>query len=210
MSESEETTIVETQKPKPWDSAALVLAIVLGIAAACFTVGRAVVRVIQIASNRDVPITAAFADTPATLPIGPDGVQVEVVAQEVIFRASDLPVITLVSLILAEVVFALAAVVTIVFVCLVIRNVIRGRAFMRQNVAYVGWATLAGVFGWLLTWLFTTMGANGGSSALANGNATNTSFEIEPLTIFVIASLGVLVVAFQAGHRLQRDTAGLV
>jgi hypothetical protein len=200
----------ETPKPKPWDSAALLISILLGIAVAVFVVVRATIRIVEIAGNRDVAITAAFADTPATLPIGPDGAAIDVIAQEVVFRVSDLPPVSLVSLILAEAVFAVAAVITIASVCIVLRNLIRGRAFVAQTGKYVGIASLAAVVGWVLTWLFTTMGANGGSSALSGTGAVNTAFPVDPLTIFAIAAIGALSVAFQAGYRLQRDTDGLV
>src|SRR5690242_3262252 len=91
-----------------WDDAALKFGIVLGAAAAIWTVYQAVVRIVQIAPNRDVPVTAAFAESTATMPIGPGGAEVEVVPSQVVLSVSDLPAITLWSLILAEVVYALA------------------------------------------------------------------------------------------------------
>src|SRR5688572_17723448 len=111
------------------DDAALKFGIVLGAVAAAWTVVQAVQRIVQIAPNRDVPVTAAFADSTATMPVGPGGTDVEVIPTQVVLSVSDMPGITLWSLILAEVVYALAVVTAIALVCLVIRNVTRGKAF---------------------------------------------------------------------------------
>ncbi|MDH6179842.1 hypothetical protein M2152_000024 [Microbacteriaceae bacterium SG_E_30_P1] len=199
-----------TYRPKPSDRGALVLTIVLGAGVSVWTIIQAVLRIIQIAPNKDVPITAAFAETPATLPIGPGGASVDVVANQVTFLASDLAPATYVALILGEVVFAIAVVATVVCVSIVIRNLIRGAAFTRQNLALVGTSTIVVAFGWMLTWLFTTMGANGGAAALAGEYPDNTPRPVDPIMIFAIAALGALVVAFQAGYRLDRETEGLV
>jgi hypothetical protein len=193
-----------------WDDAALKFGIVLGAAAAVWTVVQAVQRIIQIAPNRDVPVTAAFADSTATMPVGPGGIEVEVIPTQVVLSVSDMPGITLWSLILAEVVYALAVVTVIALVCLVIRNVVRGKAFAPLTVGYIGASTIVVGFGWILTWLFRTMGANGGAAALAGESPVNTAFGIEPVVIFAIASMGVLAAAFQIGGRLQRENEGLV
>lgn len=200
-----------TTTPTRNDTAALWLAMLFGAGAAGVTVFQAVTRVIEIAPNRDVPVTASFADTAATMPIGPEGADVEVIAQEAIIRVSGMPGITLWSLILAEVLYALAVLALIVLVCLVIRNIIRGRVFTAQTVGCVGTATLVVGVGWILTWLFTTMGANGAAAVLsASTDPANTAFVIEPVVLFAIASMGVLTAAFQIGHKLQRDAEGLV
>ena len=199
-----------TPVPSKWDTSALWVAMFLGAGAAVWTVAQAVARSVEIAPNRDVPVPAAFADTTATMPIGPGGSEVEVIATGVTLRVSDMPPITLWSLILAEVFYALAVVAVITLVCLVIRNLIRGRAFAASTVAYVGSATIVVGVGWVLTWLFTTMGANGGSAALAGESPVNTPFPTDPVVFFAIGSMGALAAAFQIGHKLQRDAEGLV
>ena len=199
-----------TLKPNRSDSAALYVAIAFGVGAAVWTIIHAIERIAVIVTNRDVPITASFVDTPATLPIGPGGADVPVVVEQVVFQTSGMPGITIASLLLAEIVFALAVLVTITCVCLVIRNLIRGRAFDRSTVGLVGTATLTVAIGWVLTSLFTTMAANGGTSALSGGAADNTLMQVDPVFLFGIGSLGALTVAFQAGARLQKDTEGLV
>lgn len=196
--------------PSRSDRAALWLTIVLGAAAGVYTVVRAALRIAEIAPNHDVPVTASFADTAATMPIGPGGTDVPVVAQEVVLRVSGMPPVTLWSLILAEVVYAAAVVVLIVCLSLVIRNIARGRAFSARTVGLVGVVTLDVGIGFVLTWLFRTMSANGGASALAGARPLNTAFPIDPLLIFAIAAMGALTAAFQIGHKLQRDAEGLV
>lgn len=196
--------------PSKSDRTALYLTIVFGGVAAIYTIVEAVRRIVQIAPNRDVPVEATFADTPATMPIGPGGSDVQVGAERVILSVSDMPPITLWSLILAEVFYALAAVATIVLVALIVRNIIRGHAFSASTVRYVGFATFAVGLGWVLSWLFTTMGANGGASALAGEPGLNTNARVEPIVFFAIASLGALAAAFQIGHKLQRENEGLV
>jgi hypothetical protein len=193
-----------------WDDASLKFGIVLGVAAGAWTVVQTVQRILEIAPNRDVPVTAAFADSTATMPIGPGGAAVDVVPSQVILSVSDLPAITLWSLILAEVIYALAVVTVIALVCLVIRNVTRGQAFAPRTVGYIGTATIVVGVGWILTWLFRTMGANGGAAALAGESPVNTAFDIEPVAVFAIASMGVLAAAFQIGGKLQRENEGLV
>lgn len=199
-----------TPVPSKWDASALWVAIFLGAGTAVWTVVQAVLRIIEIAPNRDVPVLASFGDSTATMPIGPGGAEVEVVPAQVVLSVSDMPPITLWSLILAEVVYAVAVVAVVAFVCLTIRNLIRGRAFDGSTVRYVGWATVAVAVGWIVTWLFRTMGANGGAAALAGERPVNTPFSIEFVAVFAIASMGALAAAFQVGHKLQRDAEGLV
>ena len=199
-----------TLKPKPWDATALWIAIGFGAVAVVWTAVHAVQRIAQIVPNRDVPFTASFADTPVTLPFGVGGAEVPATVERVVLQVSDLPAITLVALIIAEIIYALAVIITVACVCLVIRNLIIGKAFDRSTIRLVGIATLTVAFGWVLTWLFTTMGANGGTAALSGRTIDNTNAGFDPLLLFGIASLGALTVAFQAGGRLQRDTEGLV
>jgi hypothetical protein len=182
---------------------------VLGAAAAVITVVRAVLRILEIAPNRNVPVAAHF-EIPATMPIGPGGSDVDVIADRVILSVSDMPPITLWSLILAEVFYAIAAVAVVLCLCLVIRNIIRGQAFSAGTVGLVGTATLVLGVGWILVWLFTTMGANGGASALAGEPGLNVNAQIDFTFVFALAAMGALTSAFQIGHKLQRDAEGLV
>jgi len=199
-----------TVQPKAADRVALGITIALGAAAAVVTVVQAVIRIIQILPNRDVPVLASFAETPATLPIGPAGEQVDVVAQQVLISASDMAPITVFSLVAAQVIYALAVVGAVVCVSLAIRNIIRGQAFSSANVGLIGTLTFIVAIGWILTWLFQTMGANGAAAALAGEYPANTAIPIELVVPFAIGALGALSAAFVAGHRLQRETEGLI
>lgn len=198
-----------TPTPSKTDSTALKVTIVLGAAAAVITVVRAVLRILEIAPNRNVPVAAHF-EIPATMPIGPGGSDVDVIADRVILSVSDMPPITLWSLILAEVFYAIAAVAVVLCLCLVIRNIIRGQAFSAGTVGLVGTATLVLGVGWILVWLFTTMGANGGASALAGEPGLNVNAQIDFTFVFALAAMGALTSAFQIGHKLQRDAEGLI
>lgn len=202
--------MTDTLKPSKWDRTALLVTIAFGAVAAVWTVVQAILRIIVIAPNRNVPVTASFADTAWPLPVGPGGGTVPVVAEQAVIFVSDMPTITLVSLILAEIVYTLAVVGTVVCVCLVTRNLIAGRAFARSTVALVGTATIVVAVGWLLTSLFRTMGANGAVNALSGGTLENETTGFDPLVLFAVASLGALAFAFTAGGRLQRETEGLV
>lgn len=202
--------MTSTLKPNKWDRGALYAAIAFGAVAAAWTVVHAVLRIIEIAPNRDVPVTVSYTDTPMTLPVGPDGAQVPAVAKEAVIYVSDMPAITVASLIIAEIVYALAVAGTIACVCLVIRNLVAGRAFTKSTVALVGTATVAVALGWAFTSLFRTMGANGGASALSDKTVFNSLTPADPVILFAVASLGALAFAFTAGGRLQRETEGLV
>ena len=196
-------------KPRATDRAALGLTVVIGAGVTVWTVVQAVISLAAIIPNRNVPVTASFADTPATLPLGPGGAAVEVVTQQAVIEVSGLIPIVYVSLILAEVVYALTVIVAILCACLVIRNLIRGRAFVLANLGLVGVATIAVGLGFILTWLFSTMGANGAVASLG-GDYENSGSGIDPLVIFGLAALGALTAAFQVGTRLQKETEGLV
>ncbi|MDO7882680.1 hypothetical protein [Antiquaquibacter soli] len=199
---------MSTPLPSRSDRGALILAIVLGIGVVGYTLFEAVIRSILILGNTNVPVVAAFDDM-ASLAVLPDGGSLDVVASQAIVSASGMDPVTVTSLLLAEIISALAVSITVVCTCLVLRNIIRGEAFGRANVVLVGTATFAVAGGWVLNWLFTTMGANGALAALGAPTA-NVPFPVEPVTVFAIAALGGLSTAFVIGHRLQNETEGLV
>jgi hypothetical protein len=194
--------------PSRNDRAALIIAIIIGVGVVGYSLIDAITRIVVIVGNTNVPVTAAF-DTAATLPLGPDGSAIDVIASQAVVYASDMAGITVVSLVLAEIVYAIAVSVTVLCASFALRNIIRGRAFSTANVGLIGVATLTVAFGWMLNWLFTTMGANGALAALGAPGA-NAPFAVEPVMIFAIAALGGLSTAFVVGHRLENETKGLV
>ena len=62
-----------TRTPSAWDRGALWGTILIGVVAAGWTLVTAVLRIIEIAPNRDVPVPASFADTETGLAVGDDG-----------------------------------------------------------------------------------------------------------------------------------------
>lgn len=195
--------------PSAWDRGALWATILIGIVAAGWTLVTAVLRIIEIAPNRDVPVPASFADTEVALPVGDDGGTIAAVADRVTVFASDMAPITVVSLIAATVIGALATVVVIGAICILSREIIRGRAFSTRAVGAVGVAVLTAAIGWIGHWLFSTMGTNGALAALDAVEAS-TQTPAGPTLIFGIAALGALSAAWVIGGRIQRETEGLV
>ena len=195
--------------PSTWDRGALWGTILIGIVAAGWTLVTAVLRIIEISPNRDVPVVASFADTEAVLPVGDDGGTITAMADRVTVFASGMAPITVFSLIAATVIGALATVVVIGAVCILTREIIRGRAFSRRSVGAVGVAVLVAAFGWIGHWLFSTMGTNGALAALGSFDASTVT-PAEPTLIFGIAALGALSAAWVIGGRIQRETEGLV
>ena len=201
----------ETQDrtPSNSDRGALWATILVGVAAAGWMLVTAMLRIIEIVPNRDVPVSASFADTESALPVGDDGGTIAVVADRVTVFASDMAPITVFSLIAATVISAIATVVVIGAVCVLAREIIRGRAFSRRGVGAVGVAVLAAPIGWILHWLFSTMGTNGALAALGAFEAS-TPTQITPTTLFAFFALVTLSASWVIGGRIQRETEGLV
>jgi hypothetical protein len=195
--------------PSAWDRGALWATILIGVVAAGWTLVAAVLRIIEIAPNRDVPVPASFADTESTLPLGDDGGAVTVIVDRVTVFASDMAPITVFSLIASVVIGAIATVVVIGAVCILTREIIRGRAFSTRSVGAVGVAVITALIGWIGHWLFSTMGTNGALAALDAFEAS-TQTPVGPTFIFGIAALGALSAAWVIGGRIQRETEGLV
>lgn len=197
------------RKPSSWDQGALWGTILIGVVAAGWTLVTAVLRIIEIAPNRDVPVAASFADTESALPVGDDGGAITVIADQVTVFASDMAPITVFSLIAATVIGAITTVIVIGAVCILTREIIRGRAFSTRSVGAVGIAVITALIGWIGHWLFSTMGTNGALAALDAFDAS-TRTPVGPTFIFGIAALGALSAAWVIGGRIQRETEGLV
>lgn len=195
--------------PSAWDRGALWATILFGVVAAGWTLVTAVLRVVEIVPNRDVPVAASFADTEALLPVRDGGGTITAIADRVTVFASDMAPITVFSLIAATVVGALATIVVIGAMCILTREIIRGRAFSALAVGAVGTGVLTAVIGWVVHWLFSTMGTNGALAAL-DAFDPSTQAPAAPTLIFGIAALGALSAAWVIGGRIQRETEGLV
>ena len=201
---------VEMESLTRSDRVGLLLVIAGGVFAAGVTLVVSVVRIAEIVTNRDVPVRAPFVDTPAQLPVGPDGAAVTVLVDEATVRVSDMAGITVASLVIAQV--ALAVTVVLVVACgyLLCRNLMRGIAFSRTNSRLITVCSGVILFGWFATTMFGNMGINGAFAALSEHTYDNARFGINWTPCFVALALAVVAVAFQTGERLQRDTEGLV
>ena len=184
--------------------------IVLGAIGAAATIWAAVVRLAEVLPGHDIPVLVPFVGETATLPIGPGGADVGVEVDQAIVTVSDPAAATLFALIAQPIVTGLAVLAGILLLCLFCLNVARGRAFAASTVRIV----LAGVgvllAGWVLGSLFQTMGVNGTLAAVSDRDYDGVLFQTDFTAVFAILALGAIGAAFQVGHRLQRETEGLV
>src|SRR5690606_35119715 len=142
--------------------------------------------------------------------IGPGRPGVTVAVETATATASNLPGITLASLVLAEVAIALTVLTVTVLICLLCLNMLRGTMFSRTNSRLVTVSSFAIVVGWGIHALFTTMGVNGTFGTLSDYSYDNVIFTMNWLPFVFAMTLGALALAFRAGERMQRDTDGLV
>jgi hypothetical protein len=76
------------------------------------------------------------------------------------------------------------------------------------RVLFIGTGVL--LAGWVLGSLFQTMGVNGALSAVSDYEYDGVLFQTDFTAAFGVLVLGAVGAAFQIGHRLQRETEGLV
>jgi hypothetical protein len=192
------------------DRASLWFTIVAGAAAIAGILVLLSIRVVEILANRAVPVLLPFVDATAELPLGPNGALVTVQVEQATAAVSQMPAITVASLVFADVVSGLAACAVIVFLCLFCRNLMRGRAFGPANTGLITATSFTILGGWFFGSLFSTMGVNGAFAALSDNTYDNVAFETSFTPMFAAFAVGAIAYAFQAGARLQRDTEGLV
>jgi hypothetical protein len=167
-------------------------------------------RIGEIVPNRDVAVPVPFADTTASLPVGPQGGPVAVAITEGVLHVSGMPAISLVSVLLGETLRAGTAIALIVFFGVFCLRMSRGRIFDRANVRLVLWSGAVLVVGWGAGGLFTMMGVNGAFAALSAHGYDNVGFPTDWAPFIAGLTLLLLSYAFESGMRLQRETEGLV
>jgi hypothetical protein len=184
--------------------------VVLGALGAVGTVWATVARLAEVLPGHDIPVLVPFVGETAQLPLGPDGTPVTVDVDQATVTVSDPAAATLFALIAHPIVTGLAILAGIVLLCLFCLNVARGRAFAASTVRIV--LTGVGVLtvGWVLGSLFETMGVNGTLAAVSDRQYDGVLFQTDFTAVFGILALGAIGAAFQVGHRLQRETEGLV
>jgi len=183
----------------------------LGAAFVVWTVVQAVLRIVEVTGNRDVRVFAVFAGTPAEAPIGPDGAPVTVELDTAFLLPPQLPIASVVALVLEQVVVVAAVTVGVGSMLMLVWGVLHGRVFSRRHTALVATATGATLFGMIAAPFFANMGANGAFAWISERTFDNVILNVNLVQWFGVAFIGSIVTtAFSVGDRLQRDTRGLV
>lgn len=168
-------------------------------------------RLIEIVPNRDVPVTVDLMGEQHDLPIGPAGEPVAGEISTATIHVSDLPVATYVSALGAAVVPAITTIAVIACLMLLCRNLMAGRFFSRTNTRLVTSIAVLIAFGWLISFLFSTMASNGALALVADRALLDSvQFRVDWVAVLAAMGVGALASAFHAGERMQRDTEGLV
>ena len=183
----------------------------LGAAFVIWTAVRAVARIVEIVGGGDVRVFAQFAGTPAEAPIGPDGAPVTVELDTAYLIAPDLPIASIVALVIEQIVVMATVAIVVTCLLLLMRSVLRGKVFSRRNTVLVSIAGITGFAGVVLAPFFGNMGANGAFAWISDRTFDNVILSADLTQMFGIAFLASLAVStFIVGDRLQRDTEGLV
>lgn len=204
-------TAVETRRPTRGDTTALILFMLAGAVIAVWSIVAAVLRIIEVVPNRDVEVLARFSGTIAQAPIGPDGAAVPVMLESAVLNPPELPIASVVALVIQPIIGAVA--VTTVIACLLLLsvNIIRGRVFSRTNTVLVTIAGFTALIGAAAVPFFGNMGANGAFAWISDQTFDNVLMTIEPFPFIALAFVAALAsTVFSVGERIQRDTEGLV
>lgn len=193
------------------DAVSMAVFMVVGAAFAVFSVVQAIIRITEVLGGGDVRVFAQFAGTPAQAPIGPNGAAVTVELDTAYLLAPDLPLASIIALVLEQLVVA-GAVVTVVATLLVVTwNVLHGRMFSKANTRLVATAGIVTFLGVALAPFFANMGANGAFARLSERTFDNVILSAGLVPLFAIAFVAALAATtFTVGERLQRETEGLV
>ncbi|MET0713370.1 MAG: hypothetical protein ABWY57_00530 [Mycetocola sp.] len=185
-------------------------AIVVGAIVAVGATGFALTRVANIIRNSGVEVLVPFFDTAASLPIGPGGTDVTVEVDQGVLTVSGLPgmvVTSLVAAVVVELVMTLAIVACAGILCW---NLMQGRAFSRTNTRLVIGSAIALLAGTALGGFFHTVGINGALATIGDRRYDSIVASGSLVPYFVAIGLAAVALAFRAGERMQRETAGLV
>jgi hypothetical protein len=196
--------------PDRADRWGLYLTVLLGVAGAVATCWVTVGRLLEILTGDGIPVLVPFVGETSTLPIGPGGAPVEVAVDQAVVTVADPAGATLFALVAQPIVTGLAILAGIALLCVFCLRVARGRTFERATVRLIGAGAIVLLVGWGLGSLFRTMGVNGTLAAVSDRSYDGVLFETDFTAFFAALALGAIGAAFQIGHRLQRETEGLV
>jgi len=194
-----------------WDASAMWFYGLLGAAFVVWTIVQAILRIVEVVGNHDVRVFAVFAGTPAEAPIGPDGAPVTIELDTAYLLPPELPIASVVALVLEQVVVIAAVTVGVGSLLLLMWGLLHGRVFNRRHTALVATATGAVLFGLIAGPFFANMGSNGAFAWISERTFDNVILSVNLVQWFGVAFVGSIVTtAFSVGDRLQRDTRGLV
>jgi hypothetical protein len=199
-----------TSRPTRSDRVDLWTVIVVGGIVAVFTIVFAVIRLAGILPNSAVEVLVPFVNTPASLPIGPGGEDVNVEVDQAVLTASGLPGSIVAFLTVAVIIDAAMTLAIVVCAGILCRNLMKGRAFSRANTRLVIASAIVLVAGTALGGFFQTLGANGALAAAGDGSFDGVVTSGSLVPYFIATGLAAVALAFKAGERLQRDADGLV
>ncbi len=205
------TTSAAARTPSRGDRAGIVAFMAAGIGIIIFALTAAVLRIVDTLTSTSVSVLAEFAGTPAQAPIGAGGALVEVELDRAVLSTTELPMASLVSLLVSDIVAALTIALVVACLLALSVSVLRGVIFSRRNTRLVAAASYIGLVGAAATVFFANMAAHGAFAAISNGDFDNVIMTID-LFPYVIAAfiVALITTAFSVGERLQRETAGLV
>ncbi|SIN91763.1 DUF2975 domain-containing protein [Agromyces cerinus] len=193
------------------DAVGLWLFMAAGAIIAVWGIMAAVLRIIEIAPNRDVSVAAEFAGTPADAPIGPGGSSVEVALDQAVLTVPALPGASWAALIAQQVIAATTIGVVVVCLLMLCWAVMRNQVFSGRNTALVAVAGITGTIGFAAVPFFGNMAANGAFTRLSDGDFDNVVMSVDLMPLFFLAFVAAMAATvFTVGDRLRRDTEGLV
>ncbi|KNY05904.1 hypothetical protein [Microbacterium sp. GCS4] len=192
------------------DVGALVGFCIAGVVIAVYFTVYSIVRIIELAGGRQVPVRVEFRGDSVDLPLSTGG-SIPVGLESGTIVAPQLPLVAVVPGIIAQVLQIITVVVVIACLILLARLTIGGRIFGRGRTAVVATAGITGLLGFSGVRFFDNMLANATVSRIADNGIDNAVLTVEPFTFILAAFVVALITTvFSIGDRLQRETDGLV
>jgi len=194
------------------DRYALLFFMLCGAVIAVGAVVQAVMRITDLAQNRDVSVLARFVGTDAEAPIGPAGSSAPVTLETAWVTVPSLPTEAQGAAIIERVVFALTVVTIVVCLLLLGRSVLRGTIFSRGNIGLVVTGGIVALVGFGVAPALAGAAASSALLDFSGGDFTGVALFQADLFPFIIGAFAFATVAsaFTIGARLQKETEGLI
>lgn len=200
---------ISQEKQERRDAGDLTAAVVAGAVAVALLVYDAVRRIIALfADPAGITVEAPITPQAITADIG-GGASATVDTATLV--VADVNTVSVVSLVLSIALGSACLIAAAVLAVLVCRRLLRGIVFDRVNANFTTAISMLLLAGGLADVWFENMGLNGVFAALGDEFDAQWELFLQMVPLFVAAmAVGVLVIVFQRGIRLQRDTEGLV